>query len=76
MECSQHNDVKHRVKVAREKGERKKENKKIKKKEEERGSVWNVLECGGSDREKRGKKKKRKKKGRVREGYLQTSIVK
>ena len=24
--------------------------------------MWNVLECGGSGREKRGKKKKRKRK--------------
>ena len=34
MECSQHNDVKHRVKVAREKEERKKENRKRKGKKE------------------------------------------
>ena len=45
--------------VAREKGERKKENKK-----KERGrkrALWNVLECGGSGREKRGKKEKKKR---------------
>ena len=42
--------------VAREKGERRKER---------RGSVWNVLERGGSGREKRGKKEKKEKK-RVR----------
>ena len=43
--------------MAREKGERRKE---------KRGSVWNVLERGGSDRKKRGKKEKKKKKVRVR----------
>ena len=42
--------------MAREKGERRKE---------KRGSVWNVLECGGSGREKRGKKEKKKKKVRA-----------
>ena len=47
-----------RLCVLREKGERRKE---------KRGSVWNVLECGGSGREKRGKKeKKKKRKVRVR----------
>ena len=38
--------------MAREKGERRKE---------KRGSVWNVLERGGSGREKRGRKKKKSK---------------
>ena len=38
--------------MLREKGERRKE---------KRCSVWNVLECGGSGREKRGKKEKKKK---------------
>ena len=36
--------------MAREKGERRKE---------KRGSVWNVLERGGSGKEKRGRKKKK-----------------
>ena len=39
--------------MVREKGERRKE---------KRGFVWNVLEHGGSGREKRGKKDKKKKK--------------
>ena len=46
--------------MLREKGERRKE---------KRCSVWNVLECGGSGREKRGKKeKKEKSKGTCVEG--------
>ena len=52
--------------VVREKGERKKEYLKKKKKKKERGrrelcGVWNVLECGGSGRGKRGKKKRKEK---------------
>ena len=41
-------------KVLREKGEREKE-------KGRKRALWNVLECGGSGREKRGKKEKKEK---------------
>ena len=48
--------------VIREKRERKK---KKKKKREKKRALWNVLEFGGSGREKSGKKEKEKKRVRV-----------
>ena len=49
--------------VVREKRERKKENKK-KKERERKSALWNVLEFGGSGREKRGKKEKKEEKSK------------
>ena len=46
--------------VVRENRERKKENKKKIKRERKR-ALWNVLEFGGSGREKRGKNEKKKR---------------
>ena len=50
-------------KVVREKRERKKEKKK--KRKRKKRALWNVLEFGGSGREKSGKKEKEKKRVRV-----------